>query len=101
MDGKSDRDKLRNIYKVSNKEIDEIARWQRFFYSFEFGDIQKLLFSKGWTNEDEQAKSRFLEKNKDLSQLTDDELRISSLNKSIQKHNNLMGCQPYTKHRFR
>jgi len=26
---------------------------------------------------------------------------ISSLNKSIQKHNNLMGCQPYTKHRFR
>lgn len=26
---------------------------------------------------------------------------ISFLNKSIQKHNNLMGCQPYTKHRFR
>ena len=28
-------------------------------------------------------------------------LKLSSLNKSIQKHNNLMGCQPYTKHRFR
>ncbi|MEY8386753.1 hypothetical protein AALC17_05545 [Oscillospiraceae bacterium 38-13] len=27
--------------------------------------------------------------------------KLSSLNKSIQKHNNLMGCQPYTKHRFR
>ena len=26
---------------------------------------------------------------------------LSSLNKSIQKHNNLMGCQPYAKHRFR
>ena len=26
---------------------------------------------------------------------------ISFLNKSIQKHNNLMGCQPYAKHRFR
>jgi len=26
---------------------------------------------------------------------------ISSLNKSIQKHNNLMDCQPYVKHRFR
>lgn len=64
VDGKSDRDKLRNIYKVSNKEVDEIARWQRFFYSVEFGDIQKLLFSKGWTNDDEQAKSHFLEKTK-------------------------------------
>ena len=28
-------------------------------------------------------------------------MTISSLNKSIQKHNNLMGCQPYAKHRFR
>jgi len=74
---KSDREKLRNIYKVSNREVDEIARWQRFFYSFEFGDIQKLLFSKGWTNDDEQAKSRFLEENKDLSQLTDEELRTA------------------------
>ncbi len=27
--------------------------------------------------------------------------KISSLNKSIQKHNNLMDCQPYVKHRFR
>ena len=26
---------------------------------------------------------------------------LSSLNKSIQKHNNLMDCQPYVKHRFR
>ena len=26
---------------------------------------------------------------------------LSSLNKSIQKHNNLMDCQPYIRHRFR
>ena len=26
---------------------------------------------------------------------------VSFLNKSIQKHNNLMDCQPYAKHRFR
>ena len=77
MDGKSDRDKLRDIYKVSNKEADEIARWQRFFYSFEFIDIQKLLFAKGWINEDEKAKASFLEKNQDLSQLTDEELRMA------------------------
>ena len=30
-----------------------------------------------------------------------DAVKISSLNKSIQKHNNLMDCQPYAKHRFR
>jgi hypothetical protein len=28
-------------------------------------------------------------------------IMVSSLNKSIQKHNNLMGCQSYAKHRFR
>ena len=28
-------------------------------------------------------------------------ISISSLNKSIQTYNNLMGCQPYAKHRFR
>lgn len=28
-------------------------------------------------------------------------ITLSSLNKSIQKHNNLMDCQPYAKHRFR
>ena len=77
VDGKTDRDKLRDIYKVSNKEADEIARWQRFFYSFEFVDIQKLLFAKGWTNEDEKAKASFLQKNQDLSQLTDEELRMA------------------------
>ena len=63
--------------KVSNKEAEEIVRWQRFFYSFEFADIQKLLFAPGWTSIDEQAKTKFLEGNKDLSQLTDEELRIA------------------------
>ena len=30
-----------------------------------------------------------------------EDLKLSSLNKSIQTYNNLMGCQPYAKHRFR
>lgn len=32
---------------------------------------------------------------------TSDPTMLSSLNKSIQKYNNLMGCQPYAKRRFR
>lgn len=47
------------------------------FYSFEFSDIQKLLFSKEWTSIDEQAQVSFLEKNQDLSQLTDEQLRAA------------------------
>ena len=41
---------------------------------------------------DERALKRSFEHNKRI---------VSSLNKSIQKHNNLMDCQPYVKHRFR
>ena len=48
---------------------------QQFFYSFEFNDIQKLLFAPSWTDIDEQAKNSFLEKHNDLSQLSDEELR--------------------------
>lgn len=64
-------------YKVSNKEVEEIARWQRFFYSFEFSDIQKLLFTPGWTDIDAHSKKKFLEENADLSLLTDEELRTA------------------------
>lgn len=29
------------------------------------------------------------------------EYGVATINKSIQTYNNLMGCQPYAKHRFR
>lgn len=75
VDTKADKGKLKTIYKATNTEVEEIVRWQRFFYSFEFSDIQELLFSKSWTSIDEQAQASFLDKNRDLSQLADEELR--------------------------
>lgn len=75
VDVKADKSRLKNTY--SKKEAKEIARWQRFFYSFEFTDIQKLLFAKSWTNVDEQSKIKFLSDTKNLSELTDEELRIA------------------------
>lgn len=75
IDTKTDKNKIKSIYNASSREVEEIARWQRFFYSFEFSDIQKLLFSKSWTNIDEQAQASFLDKNRDLSQLSDETLR--------------------------
>ena len=41
----------------------------------EFGDIQEMLFTPRWTSLDEQAKCAFLDEHKDLSILTDAELR--------------------------
>ena len=58
-----------------NNEKKEIIRLQEFFYSMEFSDIKKLLFSESWTRFEEGEKKKFLEKNQNLSELTDDELR--------------------------
>ena len=59
----------------SNKDVEEITRLQRFFYSFEYCDIQKLLFTPGWTDVDEMEKNKFLDEHKDLSKLSDENLR--------------------------
>jgi hypothetical protein len=70
------QDKIKGVIKAKgNEEKKEIERLQQFFYSFEFNDIQKLLFSPNWTNLDEQEKKDFLDKNEDLSSLSDKELR--------------------------
>ena len=70
------QDKIKGVIKAKgNEEKKEIERLQQFFYSFEFNDIQKLLFSPNWTDLDEQEKKDFLDKNKDLSELSDEELR--------------------------
>lgn len=48
---------------------------QEFFYSFEFNDIQNLLFVPKWTVVDEHAKNSFLTDNSNLSALSDEVLR--------------------------
>lgn len=70
------QDKIKGVIKAKgSEEKKEIERLQQFFYSFEFNDIQKLLFAPSWTDIDEQAKNSFLEKHNDLSKLSDEELR--------------------------
>ena len=73
---KGEKDKIKAEYKTSTKkEAEEIERLQRFFYSFEYNDIQKLLFTPSWTSADEAEKTSFLEKHPDLSELSNEELR--------------------------
>lgn len=50
---------------------------QEFFYSFEFNDIQNLLFVPKWTDFDIHAKNTFLKDNTSLSALSDEELRTA------------------------
>lgn len=73
---KSEKDQIKTDYKTTTKrEAEEIERLQRFFYSFEYIDIEKLLFTPSWTSVDESEKKKFLEKNPNLSELSDEELR--------------------------
>lgn len=73
---KEQKNNIKSEYNAtSKKEAEEIERLQRFFYSFEYNDIQKLLFTPSWTNSDAVAKSKFLEEHPDLSELTDEALR--------------------------
>lgn len=73
---KGEKDQIKAEYKTSTKkEAEEIERLQRFFYSFEYNDIQKLLFTPSWTSADEAKKNKFLNEQADLSELSDEELR--------------------------
>lgn len=63
------------IHARGNKEKKEEERLKLFFYSFEFNDIQTLLFTPGWTSFDENIKKKFLDEHQDLSKLSDDQLR--------------------------
>lgn len=70
------QEKIKGVIRAKgSEETKERKRLQEFFYSIEYADIQKILFLPNWTNIDEQMKSVFLQNNKDLSQLTDEELR--------------------------
>lgn len=73
---KEEKDHIKADYKTATKkEAEEIERLQRFFYSFEYNDIQKLLFTPSWTSSDKAEKTKFLDEHKDLSELSDEELR--------------------------
>lgn len=66
---------VKEKYNVNTEQAKAIIRLQQFFYSFEFTDIQKFLFTPNWTSIDERERLAFLDRNKDLSDLSDDELR--------------------------
>ena len=58
-----------------NQEKKEKERLKNFFYSLDFYDIQTLLFIPSWTEIEECKKKDFLTNNKNLSELSDEELR--------------------------
>lgn len=60
--------------KKNMRKKSEIYRLQLFFYSLDFSDIEKILFTPQWLDSEETKRCEIL-KNKDLSQLTDKELR--------------------------
>lgn len=68
---------VKQRYNVSADDAKAIIRLQQFFYSLEFSDLQQFLFSPTWTSVDEEERSEFLVNNKDLSALSDVELRNS------------------------
>lgn len=66
---------VKERYNVNSDHAKAIIRLQQFFYSLEFADIQKFLFSPTWTKIDEEERTVFLEANRDLSVLSDEKLR--------------------------
>ncbi|MBO5967746.1 MAG: hypothetical protein J6S14_04510 [Clostridia bacterium] len=75
-DNKKTRGQTKALYNAkSNDEAKNIEYLQYFFYSLEWGDIESWLFTDTCTEYDKTEREAFLEKHKDLSQLTDEELR--------------------------
>lgn len=70
---KTDKDKNTN----TNKEV---LYLQDFFYSLTYSDIQTILFTPRWSEYDEKLKKDFLLNCKNLSELSDEELRAAFLN---------------------
>ena len=66
---------IKRLYGVGNNEAKKIIRLQQFFYSLELADLQQFLFSPAWTSVDEEERTSFLIDNKELSMLSDAELR--------------------------
>lgn len=72
------QEKIKRIIN-SSKCSGEKSYTQQFFYSFEFGDIQQLLFKPNWQKFHEKERDEFLRTHDDLSKLSDDELRKAFL----------------------
>lgn len=73
---KSIKDKSKAIIKASGgKQKKELRFIQEFPYSLEYNQLQELLFTKNWTEQETKNKRIFLENNSDLSKLSDTELR--------------------------
>lgn len=66
----------RNIRAPGGQKKRDIAYLQEFFYSLDFGNIQRVLFTSSWTDIDQGKKDNFLSTNTDLSKLSDKELRM-------------------------
>lgn len=54
---------------------DNDIRLQEYLYSIDFGMMNDLLFEKRWTPYDEKQLEKYLKKHKNLSDLSDEELR--------------------------
>lgn len=62
--------------KIGKKGNKREKRNKEFFDNVDFGDIQRILFTATWNKYDEKQKQKFLNNNPDLSELSDEELRI-------------------------
>lgn len=62
--------------KIGKKGNKREKRNKEFFDNVDFGDIQRILFTATWNEYDEKQKQRFLNTHSDLSELSDEELRI-------------------------
>jgi len=64
-----------NMHLKGKSEKVQVEQIQQFFYSLDFGDIDKLLFTTSIATYNEKKFNDFLKCNKNLSKLSDDELR--------------------------
>ena len=72
---KEQRRENKRQYKASNEDIKEIEYLQLFFYSMELGGVEDWLFTDRCTEFDRKEREKFLSEHKDLSELSDEELR--------------------------
>ena len=73
---KKDIYKYKNIYEAHNKEqAKTISYLKNIFYNYELYELQQWLFDVSWTEFGEKNRQEFLNQNKDLSKISDSELR--------------------------
>lgn len=68
------KDEIQERAKKNMRKKGEISRLQKFFYSLDFHDIEDILFTPQWL-EDEETRRTTILANPDLSKLSNEELR--------------------------